>query len=393
MSIKNSLVAAVCSLLLISCGSANQTPLLSGVDLEALDRDTRPQDDFYQFVNGGWLDRTEIPDIYSGYTVYHEVKENVELALREIINQAADAPGEPGSESQQVGDIYASWMDTDAIDALTVAPALRELEMLQSIDSVQSLTQVMAELYRKGIEVPYIAGIFPDLEDSSHYMVYLWQSGITMPDRDYYVQPDNQNFAAARAGLEPYIAKMLDQAGMDPAAAADVYALENQIAVAQWDSVRNRDPQAIYNPYMVDALQELGVNMHWSSTLTALGIDGEEQIIVEQPSYFEALDKMLVEVPLDTWKSYLAFRLMDSRAEHLDATTAAIRFDYRNRILFGQKEPLPRWKSGIDLVNKTVGEAVGKLYVAEYFPPAAKAKMEELVANVIATLDTSLDDL
>ncbi len=393
MTFRCVIAATAAALLMVACSAETETPPVSGVDLDALDRDTRPQDDFYQFVNGGWLDSTEIPDIYSGYTVYHEVTENVEIALREIINAAADAPGEKGSESQQVGDIYGSWMDTQAIDEITVAPALLELDRLQSIESVESLTEVMAELFRKGVEVPYIAQVYPDLEDSSRYTVYLWQSGITMPDRDYYLELDNENFSAARAGLEPYIAKMLSQAGMDPAAAADVYALEGQIALAQWDSVRNRDPKAIYNPYPVDSLQEIGVNMGWSKTLAMLGVDGEEQIIVEQPSYFVALDKMLADVPLATWKSYLAYRLLDSRAQHLDATTAAMRFDYRNRILFGQKEPLPRWKSGIAVVNKTVGEAVGKLYVAEYFPPQAKAKMEELVANVIATLDTNLDDL
>ncbi len=393
MRIKNTILATAAALLFISCSSENEAPLVSGVDLDAVDRNTRPQDDFYQFVNGSWLDSTEIPDIYSGYTVYHEVRERVELTLREIINEAADSPGEKGSESQQVGDIYGSWMDTETIDAATLAPALAELDTLQSIDSVESLTLVMAQLFRKGVEVPYTAEIYPDLEDSSRYTVYLWQAGLTMPDRDYYLELDNENFTKARAGLEPYIAKMLDQAGMDPAAAADVYALEIEIAVAQWDSVRNRDPQAIYNPYKVDALQEIGENMQWSSTLATMGVDGEEQIIVEQPSYFEALDKMLAEVPLRTWKSYLAFRVLDSRAQHLDATTAAIRFDYRNRILNGQKEQPPRWKSGISVVNDLVGEAVGKLYVARHFPPEAKAKMEELVANVIATLDTSLDDL
>ncbi len=393
MKIRSVFAATAAALLLVSCSSEVEAPLVSGVHLDALDRDTRPQDDFYQFVNGGWLDSTEIPEIYSGYTVYHEVREEVEVSLREIINQASDSPGEPGSESQQVGDIYASWMDMDAIDVITVAPVLLELEKLQSIVSVESLTQVMAELFRQGVEVPYIAQVHPDLEDSSRYVVYLWQSGITMPDRDYYLKLDNENFTAARAGLEPYIAMMLDQAGMDPAAAADVYALEIQIAMAQWDSVRNRDPQAIYNPYKVDVLQEIGANMHWSGTLATLGMGGEEQIIVEQPSYFEALDKMLAEVPLETWKSYLAFRLMDSRAVNLDATTAEIRFDYRNRILLGQKEQLPRWKSGIRVVNGLVGEAVGKLYVAQNFPPEAKAKMEELVANVIATLDASLDEL
>ncbi len=249
MRIKNTILATAAALLFISCSSENEAPLVSGVDLDAVDRNTRPQDDFYQFVNGSWLDSTEIPDIYSGYTVYHEVRERVELTLREIINEAADSPGEKGSESQQVGDIYGSWMDTETIDAATLAPALAELDTLQSIDSVESLTLVMAQLFRKGVEVPYTAEIYPDLEDSSRYTVYLWQAGLTMPDRDYYLELDNENFTKARAGLGPYIAKMLDQAGMDPAAAADVYALEIEIAVAQWDSVRNRDPQAIYNPY------------------------------------------------------------------------------------------------------------------------------------------------
>jgi predicted metalloendopeptidase len=313
--------------------------------------------------------------------------------LREIINAAADSPGESGSESQQVGDIFSSWMDTETINADTIHPVFDELDGLQSIDSVESLTTVMAELYRKNVQVPYKVRVNPDSGDSSRYAVYFEQSGITMPNRDYYLQLDNENFAKARAELTPYIAKMLDQAGMDPAAADDVYALEIQIAVAQWDSVRNRDPQATYNPYKIDALHEIGENMQWSTMLTTLGVDGEEQIIVEQPSYFEALDAMLVDVPLETWKSYLAFRILDSRATHLDATTAEIRFDYRNRILAGQKEPLPRWKSGIRVVNSLVGEAVGKLYVAEHFPPEAKAKMEELVANVIATFDMSLDDL
>lgn len=393
MTIKSVFAATAAALLLVACSSENEAPLLSGVDLEALDRNTRPQDDFYQFVNGGWLDSTEIPDIYSRYTVYDEVRETVELALLEIINAAADMSGEPGSVSQQVGDIYTSYMDTEAINAETIHPAFNELDGLQSIDSILSLARVMAELHRKGVDVAYALDIDTDKGDSSRYAVYFGQSGITMPNRDYYLELDNENFAKARAELTPYIAKMLDQAGMDSAAAEDVYALEIQIAVAQWDSVRNRDPQATHNPYKVDALHEIGENMHWSTMLTTLGVDGEQQVILAQPSYFEALNMMLVEVPLETWKSYLAFRIMDIRAPHLGSTTAEIRFDYRNRILLGQKEPLPRWKSGIRVVNDLVGEAVGKLYVEQHFPPEAKAKMEELVANVIATLDTSLNDL
>jgi len=388
-------IAAV--LLAAACSQDSETKLVSGVHLNALDRSTRPQDDFYQFVNGGWLDNTEIPEIYSGYTVYHEVRETVELALQTIINSAADAPGENGSESQQVGDIYSAWMDVDTINAIGIDPVLVELADLAEVDSVNSLVHFMARLFRSGVEVPYVAQIYPDLQDSSRYTVYIHQSGLTMPNRDYYLQADNENFAEAREKLAPYIASMLVRSGMEEAdaqaASLAVYALETAIATVQWNSVRNRDPKEIYNPYPVDTLDELGDNLDWAATFEILGIDSEDQVVVEQPSFFEALDGLITDVSIDTWKHYLAFRIMDAAAVHLDEATAAIRFDYRNRVLSGQKEQQPRWKLGIRVVNRLVGEAVGKLYVAEHFPPEAKAKMEELVQNVIATLDGSLNEL
>ena len=259
------------------------------------------------------------------------------------------------------------------------------------------MVDVMAELVRLGTNAPYRVQIWADLKDSSQYTVYLNQAGITMPNRDYYIELDNERFAKARDGLPVYIAKMLVRAGMDEAeasaAAAEVYALETAIAEAQWDAVANRDPQKIYNPYPLASLSELGDSLNWSASLEVLGLDGLEQVIVEQPSYFEALDGIIAETPLATWKHYLTFRLLDGAASYLDETTDGIRFDYRNRTLYGQEEQQPRWKRGITVVNGLVGEAVGKLYVAEHFPPEAKAKMEELVQNVIATLALSLDDL
>jgi putative endopeptidase len=396
MKIKTAFLTLSTVLLAVACSQESE-PLISGVNLDALDRSTRPQDDFYQFANGGWLDTTEIPEIYSGYTVYHQVREDVELALRTIINSAADTPGEKGSESQQIGDIYSSWMDIDTINTKGIEPVLVDLAELAEVGTVELLMRVMAGLLRGGVEVPYAIQIYPDLEDSSGYAVYVNQNGITMPNRDYYLQPDNENFARAREELEPYIAGMLVRTGMEEvvakAAAEEVYELETAIAAAQWDSVRNRDPRQIYNPYPVNTLQELGSNMDWATTLEILGVDGEEQVVVEQPSYFQALDVLMTDVPIETWKHYLAFHIMDSAARHLDEVTATIRFDYRNRVLSGQKEQQPRWKRGIAVVNGLVGEAVGKLYVAEHFPPEAKAKMEELVQNVIVTLDDSLGEL
>lgn len=388
----------VSALLIAACSGEQKAELVSGVQLDALDRSTRPQDDFYQFVNGGWLDTTEIPEMYSGYTVYHQVNEKVELALQEIINAAADSPGDAGSESQQVGDIFGSYMDVDTINGLGIDPVRLDLELVATIDSLESLTQVMATLLRGGGDLPYGMSIFPSLNDSSQYAVYVGQDGITMPDRDYYLNLDNENFDKARAGLTPYIAKMLVRSGMTEdaaqAAAAAIYALETAIAEAQWDSVRNRDPQQLNNPYAMADLPNLGSNnMDWAATLEILGVDGEQQITVMQPSYFEALDGLLASTSLETWKNYLSFRILDGAAPYLDEETAAIRFDYQNRVLFGQKEARPRWKRGIDLVDSLVGEAVGKLYVAQHFPPEAKAKMEVLVQNVSATLDASIDEL
>ena len=373
--------------------SAEAPALVSGVQLDALDLETRPQDDFYQFANGAWLDRTEIPEIYSGYTVYHQVYEDAEQALKTIIESAAANPGAPGSESQKVGDIYNSFLDEKTINALGVEAVRPELDMVAGIESRQDLVRVMARLSRMGIDTPYTIAIWPDLKDSSQYAVYFEQSGITMPDRDYYLETDNENFKTARDALPGYVTSMLTLAGSDPGKAEAVYAIEAEIAKAHWDKVANRDPEKGYNPYARDGLAELGPNQDWSATLSELGFESVDKLIISQPSYFETLDGMLGNVPLDDWKAYLAFRVMDSRGSQLDKVTADTRFDYRARTLNGQQEERPRWKLAISIVNGSVGEAVGKLYVSEYFPPEAKARMKVLVENVIATLDGSLNDL
>ncbi len=375
--------------------STQEPARVSGVNLNALDPATRPQDDFYQFANGGWLDSTEIPEMYSGYTVYHQVREEAEVALRSIIEEAAKNRGESGTESQQVGDIYTSWMDIETINALGIEPVQAKLDRVAAIDSPETLVLTMAELNRAGVDMPFGFYVYPDLKNSTSYTVYFSQDGITMPSRDYYIELENENFSRARRALPAYIAGMLALADTaNPGAAAGrVYRLEAFIAKAQWDSVDNRDPEKTYNPYPVQKLSALGGNIDWTAVRDVMGLEAVDKLIIQQPSYFEMLDRLIVDVPLETWKDYLTFRVLDGAAPQLDDTTAEIRFDYRNRILNGQQEERPRWKRGISVVNRLVGEAVGKLYVAEYFPPQAKAKMEELVGNVIATLDESLEEL
>lgn len=374
-----------------------QAPLKSGVHTDAMDTSVRPADDFYQYVNGRWLDETPIPAIYSGYTVYHQVYEDAEKALREIIEEAAQDPKPAGSEQQKVGDIYNSWMDTETIDALGVEPLQAEFELIESIEDPASLTQVMAALERGGFETPITWSVFPDLKDSSTHAAYIWQDGLTMPNRDYYLEEENENFAAAREALPGYIAAMLVKAGWDSeraeAAAQRVYALETRLAEIQWDEVRNRDPENIYNPYLVDELASLGSNLDWAVLRETLGVEGQAMLVIEQPSYFEGLDELFASVPAEDWKAYFTFRLLDSRGAHLDSETDNIRFGYRSQVLSGQEEQQPRWKRGVALVNGMVGEAVGKLYVQEHFPPEAKQRMEAMVDNIIATLNDDLETL
>ncbi len=371
--------------------------LKSGVHLDALDLETRAQDDFYQFANGGWLDNTEIPEIYSGYTVYHQVNEVAEEALKKIIQNAGANPGESGSEAQKIGDYFASWLDEEAINSLGISPIQADIEAIAAIENVPDLVEAMATMYRGSISMPFGFYIYPDLKDSENYAAYFGQSGLTMPNRDYYLEKDNENFAKARDALPAYIHDMLVIAGYDDEqaghGAAAVYAIEAKIAEAHWDSVTNRDPQKAYNPHTWEELEELAGNLDWETLAAVQGVDGENKLIIRQPSYFEALNDMITDIPIEDWRAYLTFRLLDGSAFHLDQSTADVRFAYRSRTLSGQQEERPRWKRGISLVNRSMGEAVGKLYVAEYFPPEAKAKMLELVDNVIATLDDSLDDL
>ena len=213
------------------------TQPVSGVHLAAIDRETRSQDDFYQFANGGWLDNTEIPEIYSGYTVYHQVNEVTEEALKKIIESAGESPGEAGSEAQKIGDFYASWMDEEAINKLGVSPIQTDIETIAAISDIPSLVESMVTMYRGSVSMPFGFYIYTDLKDSENYAAYFGQSGLTMPNRDYYLKTDNENFAKAREGLPAYIHDMLMVAGYDDAGAEKgavaVYSIEEQIAEAQ----------------------------------------------------------------------------------------------------------------------------------------------------------------
>ena len=393
MRFKYSLLAAA---LLLSGTSAIAEPAVqSGVDLQALDRQTRPQDDFYQFANGGWLDNTPIPDIYSGYTIYHQVYEDAEVALKAIIEQAAQNKQQAGSEAQKVGDLYNSWMDAEAINKLGVSPLLPAIAQINAISTQEQLQAMLAKLSRAGVELPFAFYIQPDLKNSAEYAVYFSQNGLTLPDRDYYLQTDNEKFAKAREGLPGYIKQMLGF--VDHTATAEraqaIIDFETQIAQQQWSRVDNRDDEKTYNPYPVAELSKLGTHLQWQPMLSTLGLDKAEKVIISQPDYFMAMDKMLQSVDLSVWKEYLKYNLIRAHATDLGDDVDDVHFQFMAKTLSGQEKQRPRWKRGISLVNGSLGEAVGRLYVEQHFPAEAKSKMQELVNNVLTVLDEGIDKL
>ena len=370
-------------------------PLKSGVDVAALDKSVRPQDDFYQYANGGWLNTTDIPEIYSGYTIYHEVYEDAEKTLRAIIEASARGNHAMGSEAQKVGDVYASWMDQDAINAKGLTPLSDELAAINAIDNKAQLVKVLGQFIRGGLRAPFGLYISPDLKNSSEYAVYLYQSGLTLPNRDYYLKTDNANFTAIREALPAFIQTMVSFADEDmtPERAKAVYELEHQLARHHWTKVENRDDEKTYNPYSTNRLPLLGGNLDWQVMLDTLSLDKADKLIVGQPSYFEAMDRMLDYVPLSVWKDYLTYNLIRSNASHLTDDIDAANFAFMSKKLRGQSKQQPRWKRGIRAVNGSLGEAVGKLYVEQRFPARAKEKMNELVDNVLAVFDESIDNL
>ena len=393
MRFKYSLLAA--ALLLNGTSVIAEPAVQSGVDLQALDRQTRPQDDFYQFANGGWLDNTPIPDIYSGYTIYHQVYEDAEVALKAIIEQAAQNKQQAGSEAQKVGDLYNSWMDAEAINKLGVSPLLPAIAQIDAISTQEQLQAMLAKLFRAGVELPFAFYIQPDLKNSAEYAVYFSQNGLTLPDRDYYLQTDNEKFAKAREGLPGYIKQMLSF--VDHTATAEraqaIIDFETQIAQQQWSRVDNRDDEKTYNPYPVAELSKLGTHLHWQPMLSTLGLDKAEKVIISQPDYFMAMDKMLQSVDLSVWKDYLKYNLIRAHATDLGDDVDDVHFQFMAKTLSGQEKQRPRWKRGISLVNGSLGEAVGRLYVEQHFPAEAKSKMQELVNNVLTVLDEGIDKL
>lgn len=366
----------------------------SGLDTAGFDRSVRPQDDLFRFVNGNWLETTEIPADRANYGAFVALDDQAQANLRAIVEEAADAPAkEPGSDEQKIGDFYLSFMDTARAEALGITPLASELARIDAIRSPEDVNAHFGHTQRLGVVHPVWFYVAQDEKNTTAYLSYVYQKGLTLPDRDYYLKTD-EKFVAIRAQYLAYIARLLELAGFaDPQAGAGrIMALETRLAQAHWTRVQNRDALATYNKYTLAEANQLTPGLDWGRFFAAAGVPAQE-FVISQPSFFTALGAALGEVPVEDWKLYLKYKLIDAYAPSLSAAFVDLHFDLHGRTLKGIEEIRPRWKRAIESIDETLGEIAGRLYVEKHFSPDAKRRMDELVANLREAFRISIDEL
>ncbi|MBO2631314.1 M13-type metalloendopeptidase [Shewanella algae] len=390
------------SLGLASCASQQapqsqvEVKKASGIELENFDHQVRHQDDFYYSVNGKWLATTPIPADKSNYGAFSVLYEESQAALKQIIEEAAAKPNKAeGSVEQKIGDFYAAYMDSTLTDQLGIAPLKGQLADIAKTASHADIAALMGKLLTDGSGIPFGFYVNNDAKNSSQYGVYLYQSGLTLPDRDYYLK-DDPKFVANREAMREYVRNLMSAAGYPhaDAAAANVANIELFIAQSQWSRVESRDANKAYNKMSLKELQQLMGGFDFDGFAKAAGLTGKTQdVIVRQPSYFEKLGAEFGKFPVSAWQDYLAFHLVDSYAGLLSQQFVDLHFDFHSKTLMGIQEQKPRWKRAVDGADQVIGELVGKEYVARHFQPEAKARMESMIKNLIKGFEVSIDEL
>lgn len=363
-----------------------------GVELDQRDTTVDPGDDFNEYANGAWLASTEIPADLARYGMFDQLRLDSEADVHKIVEELAASDAAPGSLEQKVGDYYASWMNVDALNELGAAPLQPYLDKIYAIESKQDLAHYYATANLHA-DSPFGMGIIPDPADTTRYTAFLGQSGLGMPDRDYYLK-DDEKFAQYRDAYRSYMVKVLDLAGLENAEArADtIIALETKLAEIHWSQEDSRDIQKIYNPMPAADVTKLAPEFDWNIILSDLGLDGVESILVAQPSAIDKAGELFAATPLDVVKDYLAFHMINSNSANLSTAFDQASFEFFGKTLRGTEEQRQRWKRGVQRINGGIGEAVGQIYVERHFPPSYKAQMEGLVANLTAALKERLEN-
>jgi putative endopeptidase len=361
-----------------------------GFDVDGMDSSVHAGDDFNQFANGTWLTETEIPGEFSRYGTFSILALEAEEQVQAIIDDAAAEGGAPGSNSQLVGDLYASWMNADAIEAAGVAPLQ---PYLAEIDAVETLDDAAALFNSIHHQSPYGFAVWADPSDPTVNALRLFQGGLGLGNRDYYLE-DTERFQEYRDGYRNYIIRLHELAGLEngEANADAILALETRMAEAHWTREDSRDVTQTYNVMTMDELDALAPSFNFVEGAQALGLDVENLIVV-QPTAIEQTSAIFAETDIDTIKAWMTFHFISDRASWLPAEFDQASFEFFGQTLRGQTEQRPRDRRGVNLVGGALGHAVGQIYVERHFPPSSKTQMEDLVNRLTTAFRGRLEQL
>jgi len=361
----------------------------SGLDLSHIDATVRPQDDLYRHFNGAWLKSAQIPADRASDGAFVKLRIESEARVREIVETATGS-----DEAKKLRDLYASFMDAAAVEAKGATPIVAELAMVDAIKNIEEFVSVLAQLEAQGVQGIFGTFIYADMKDASTNIMYLQQGGISLPDEAYYRE---EKYEAIRASFLTHMAKMFAIAGIDNGAdlAAKVLLLETSMAGHHWDQVKDRDATLTYNKLTGQEVKVLMPTFNWDRYLT----DGQvpaivlDSVIVQQPSFFQGLNSILENFDLEAWQAWLKWQILSGAAPYLSESFVQENFEFFGKTLSGTPELRARWKRAVSMIEGSLGEAVGKVYVQNFFPAEAKLRMEKLVENLIAAYRVSISEL
>jgi putative endopeptidase len=377
-------------------GGAADTSGYWGFDTKNLDRSCKPCDDFFEFAMGGWMKANPIPPEYSTWGSFTVLLDKNQQNLRQILEKEENAQSANGSNGQKIGDFYASCMDTSAVDAAGVKPIEGELVRIAAVNDVAMLQAETARLQDQGVGAMFRFTSRQDAKDSTQVIATAGQGGLGLPDRDYYLREDEKS-KKLRESYVAHAQKLFELLG-DPSdrAAAEsktVMEIETALAKASMSNVDVRDPNKTYHRMSLKDVQSLAPNLSWATYFDQVGVPGLKDLNVGQPDFFKSLSAQLTSTPLEDWKTYLRWTLVNTTAPGLSEPFVAEDFAFNGKELRGAKEILPRWKRCVTATDRSLGEALGQVYVEKYFPPEAKAHALEMVHNLTAALRQDIPTL
>lgn len=389
----------ICFVLLTTMFSCmtEQKQTNKSIDPANMDLTYAPGQDFYLYANGTWIANNPLPEEYTQYGAFTELREKNKEDLKKLVLEAAEATdAKPGSIQKKIGDFYNSGMDTVAIDAAGINPLLPYLDKVDAMGNTDDLLALMTEIQTTGISPWFYVFSRADQDNSDWVIANIWQGGLGLPDRDYYLSEDARS-TEIRAEYVKHIARMLELSGQDAESAEKdaetIMDLETRLAKASNTRLENRDPMGTKNKMEIEGLTELAPNINWKLYFENIGLGDPGTFNINQPKFLQELSVMLKELPLEDWKAQMRWTLVNRTANYLSSDFEQADFDFYNTFLSGQKKMKPRWKRVLSATNGSMSDAIGKRYVEVYFPPKAKERMETLVGYLKKSLSKRINDL